>query len=119
MMFFPVVELLDRLAISRVKWRRTVSNAAELEYYETQAQQLQMDQECHDAIKELEIIHDTIWELEKELKSGREQSLPLEEIGRRAIAIRDHNNQRIRHKNFLAEKLGCPVREIKRDHLSE
>jgi len=53
------------------------------------------------------------------LKAGREQELPLEEIGRRAIAIRDHNNRRIAIKNALAEQLECPVREIKRDHLSE
>lgn len=119
MIFFPAVELLDRLAIARVKWRRTKSNAEELAYYERQAQQFNLDSQCHTAMQELEHIHDTIWELEKELKSGREQELPLEEIGRRAIAIRDHNNLRIRHKNFLAERVGCPVREIKKDHLSE
>jgi hypothetical protein len=119
MIFFPAVELLDRLAIARVKWRRTQVNNEELRYYEEQARQLDMDAECDAAIKELEIIHDTIWELEKELKSGREQELPLEEIGRRAIAIRDHNNRRIKYKNLLAERVGCPVREIKKDHLSE
>jgi hypothetical protein len=119
MIFFPAVELLDRLAIARVKWRRTEANRTELDYYEQQAAKLDMDDECLAAIKSLEVIHDTIWDLEKELKSGREQELPLEEIGRRAIAIRDHNNRRIRYKNLLAERVGCEVREIKRDHLSE
>jgi hypothetical protein len=57
--------------------------------------------------------------LEKELKSGRENELPLEEIGRRAIKIRDWNNKRVSIKNAMAEKLSCPVREIKKDHLSE
>ena len=119
MIFFPAVELLDRLAIARVKWRRTEANKQELQYYEEQARQLNIDSECDAAMQELEIIHDTIWELEKELKSGHEQELPLEEIGRRAIAIRNHNNRRIKHKNFLAERLGCAAREIKKDHLSE
>jgi L-lactate utilization protein LutC len=119
MIFFPAVELLDRLAIARVKWRRTQANVEELDYYEHQAQQLNMDSQCDKAMQELETIHDTIWELEKELKSGREQELSLEEIGRRAIAIRDHNNRRIKYKNLLAERVGCPVREIKKDHLSE
>jgi hypothetical protein len=64
-------------------------------------------------------VHNTIWDLESELKTGREAELPLEEIGRRAIAIRDHNNERIRIKNAIAERLECPVREIKQDHLSE
>jgi hypothetical protein len=119
MIFFPAVELLDRLAIARVKWRRTQANNEELRYYEEQARGLNIDSECDAAMQELEIIHDTIWELEKELKSGREQELPLEEIGRRAISIRDHNNRRIKYKNLLAERVGCPVREIKKDHLSE
>jgi hypothetical protein len=64
-------------------------------------------------------IHNQIWELESELKTGREAELPLEEIGRRAIAIRDHNNKRIAIKNAIAERLGCGVREIKQDHLSQ
>ena len=119
MIFFPAVELLDRLAIARVKWRRTQANDEELRYYEEQARRFDMDSEFDAAMQELEIIHDTIWELEKELKSGREQELTLEEIGRRAIAIRDHNNRRIKYKNLLAGRVGCDVREIKKEHLSE
>ena len=64
-------------------------------------------------------IHKQIWELEKELKAGLEQALSLEEIGRRAIEIRNHNHRRIALKNAMAEKLYCPVREIKKDHASE
>ena len=64
-------------------------------------------------------IRNQIWNLEAELKTGRETELALEEIGRRAIAIRDHNNTRIALKNTMAEKLNCPVREIKKEHLSE
>lgn len=119
MIFFPAAELLDRLAIARVKWRRTHANIEELNYYELQAQNLSMGPECHDFMLELETIHDTIWDLEKELKSGCEQELSLEEIGRRAIAVRDHNNRRVQYKNLLAENVGCSVREIKKDHLSE
>jgi DNA polymerase III delta prime subunit len=69
--------------------------------------------------EDLKRIHNEIWELEAELKTGREAELSLEEIGRRAVAIRDHNNKRIRLKNSMAEKLNCSVREIKKDHLSE
>ena len=68
---------------------------------------------------ELTNIHNAIWELEKELKSGQEQLLPLEEIRRRAIAIRNLNNKRIQLKNAMAEILNCPVRKIKQDHVSQ
>lgn len=52
-------------------------------------------------------------------QKGTEANLPLEEIGRRAIKIRDWNNRRIALKNSMAEKLDCTVREIKKDHLSQ
>jgi hypothetical protein len=48
-----------------------------------------------------------------------EHLLPLDEIGRRAIAIRDENNRRITYKNEIAEIFGLKLREIKTDHLSD
>ena len=75
--------------------------------------------EIVDEYENLKQIHNEIWDLEAELKTGREAELSLEEIGRRAIAIRDHNNKRVALKNSMAEKLNCAVREIKQDHLSE
>jgi hypothetical protein len=114
---FPVIELFDRLAIAEIKWERTRSNQEELEWYRTQVQNFDLTL-VMPQLQELKAIHNTIWELEAELKSGREAELNLEEIGRRAIKIRDHNNKRIAVKNQIAELLDCTVREIKRDHLS-
>ena len=115
---FPIIELLDRLAIARVKHQRIGNNQVELDFYYTQAQHLDLSLVA-DKLINLQQIHNEIWELEKELKSGRESELPLDEIGRRAIKIRDWNNKRVAIKNAMAEKLSCPVREIKKDHLSE
>jgi hypothetical protein len=116
--FFPVVELFDRLAIAEVKWARTHANSEELAWYTEQAREVDLNL-IKDPYKQLKQVHDTIWNLEAELKSGHEADLSLEEIGRRAILIRDHNNKRILIKNRIAELLNCPVREIKKDHLSE
>jgi hypothetical protein len=116
---FPVIELIDRLAIADVKFKRTKgANEDELTWYLNQALPYDLT-EVEDLYANLVSIHNQIWELESELKTGREAELPLEEIGRRAIAIRDWNNQRIRVKNAIAERLECTVREIKQDHLSE
>ena len=115
---FPVIELVDRLAIAEVKFQRTKANEEELLWYMNQALRIDLTQ-IVDEYEDLKRIHNEIWELEAELKTGREAELSLEEIGRRAIAIRDHNNKRIKLKNTIAEKLNCPVREIKQDHLSE
>jgi len=115
---FPIIELIDRLAIAEVKFQRTQANKEELLWYKNQALRINTS-EVVDEYKELKRIHNEIWELEAELKTGREADLALEEIGRRAIAIRDHNNKRVALKNRIAEKLNCSVREIKQDHLSQ
>lgn len=115
---FPVIELVDRLAIAQIKFERTKSNVKELDWYVDQAKKIDLTQVAGE-LEELKHIHNQIWELEAAIKAGHEAELSLEEIGRRAIAIRDHNNKRIKIKNAMAEKLGCPVKEIKRDHLSE
>ena len=118
MSFFPVIELFDRLAIAEIKWLKTKANEKELVWYEGQAEKYDLTK-IADLYNQLKQIHMDIWELEAELKSGHEDQLPLEEIGRRAIAIRNKNNERIKIKNAIADRLGDSVKEIKKDHLSE
>lgn len=115
-MIFPTIELYDRLAIAEVKWEKTQANQEELEWYSDHCEVVSDVRELYEDLKD---IHRQIWSLESELKTGREMEIALEEIGRRAIAIRNLNNQRINLKNTIADRLGDPVREIKKDHLSE
>lgn len=125
MQFLPQLELIDRLCIARVKYERTTGgNQDELDWYEDRYRELiigldaqQLDQLNKD-IEEITKIHNQIWNLEWQLKSGVEHLLPLDEIGRRAIAIRDWNNRRISYKNSIAALFGLKLREIKTDHLS-
>lgn len=126
MKYLPELELIDRLCIARIKYERTTGgNQDELDWYETQYQELitelspdQLSQLQND-IAEITKIHNKIWDLEWQLKSGVEHLLDLEEIGRRAIAIRDWNNKRITYKNSIAALFGLKLREIKTDHLSD
>ena len=116
---FPIIELIDRLAIAEVKFQRSNgANYNELEWYRQQSAAYNLASVQEQFVK-LKDIHNTIWDLEGLLKSGKENELSLEEIGRRAIMIRNYNNKRIAIKNFIAEHLNCVVREIKKDHLSE
>jgi uncharacterized protein YdcH (DUF465 family) len=109
---------VDRLAIAEIKWQRTQANHEELEWYQQQMQQLDVSLIAQH-MQRLQDIHNSIWELEKQLKSGQEHQLSLSEIGRRAIEIRNLNNKRIQLKNQMAEILSCPVREIKHEHISQ
>ena len=120
MEFIPVLELIDRLCIARVKHARTNgANQVERDWYEDKLAQLPQSAELDEAIQAMTDIHHAIWDLEWQLKSGVEQMLSLQEIGRRAIAIRDFNNRRIAYKNSIATILGHPVKEIKQDHLAD
>ena len=116
--FFPVGELIDKLVIARIKSKKLGLVTNESEWYERAAEQLDLSS-VQSKIAELEQAHLSIWEMESLLKSGLEEKLPLEEIGRRAIKIRNLNKERIVIKNQLSEKMGCPVVEYKKDHLSE
>lgn len=126
MQYLPQLELIDRLCIARVKFERTGGgNQDELDWYESHYQELigdlspdQLTQLQND-IAEITQIHNKIWDLEWQLKSGVEHLLELDEIGRRAIAIRDWNNKRIAYKNSIAALFGLKLREIKTDHLSD
>jgi hypothetical protein len=115
---FPIIELVDRYAIAKLKFDKTQANQEELDFYSNQLSQYDLNI-VNSELDALYDIHSKIWNLESLLKSGREQELSLEEIGRRAIAIRDLNHQRIELKNSIAGILGCRVREVKKDHLSE
>lgn len=125
MEYLPVLELIDRLCIARVKHRRTNgANSVERDWYERQYEQLQRlvssVEELEHNVAAMTAIHEAIWELEWQLKSGVEDQLSLEEIGRRAIRIRDYNNKRISFKNSIAALVNRdPVRELKSDHLSD
>jgi hypothetical protein len=126
MQFLPELELIDRLCIARIKFERTSGgNQAELDWYEARYQELMarltesQQQTLDHNIAEITQIHNQIWNLEWQLKSGVEHLLSMAEIGERAIAIRDWNNRRITYKNSIAELFGLELREIKTDHLSD
>ncbi len=110
---FPVIELVDRYTIAQVKHERTAgANQAELDFYEHQL--MAIDRAAiHCELIELTALHNKIWNLEDDFKKCRIDGTDLAKIGRRALEIRDYNNQRVIIKNKIAEILNDPVREIK------
>jgi hypothetical protein len=116
---FPIIELIDRYSIACLKFKKTQANGAELDFYTKQITGLDLSL-VEEQMLELEQVHKEIWSLESQLKSGLEAELSLEEIGRRAIKIRDWNHRRIAIKNTIADMLAQDnIRDIKREHLSE
>jgi hypothetical protein len=64
-------------------------------------------------------VNGLIWDLESDIRKGNEKILGLEEIGRRALKIRDYNNVRVSIKNEINSKYNEGFIEVKMNHGSE
>lgn len=117
-MKFPVIEIVDRYAIAVVKHEKTNgANQEELDFYIDQINEIKIDL-LDPKLLELIEHHRYVWSLEDDFKKAKIDNLPLEEIGRRALYIRDIGYRRVDLKNDFAKILGDPVREIKQDHVT-
>jgi len=118
-MKFPTIEIVDRYTIAVVKHEKTQgANQEELDFYIAQMAELGLALD-HKLVLELIKHHEYVWNIEDDFKKARVDNLPLDEIGRRALHIRDIGYIRVELKNKLAELLNDPVKEIKRDHITE
>jgi hypothetical protein len=109
-----LIELVDRYCIAKVKFSKLGNNSEEVEFYTEQMQKFGMAKIEHD-LEELIQIHTQIWDMEDDFKKCVvELKYPMDEIGRRAIKIRDINIDRYAIKNKIAEKLNDPIRERKK-----
>jgi len=70
------------------------------------------------AFRGLYRINGEIWKLESDIRKGKEKELGLQEVGKRALEIRDWNNKRLKVQNNVIEKFGG-FKNIKKDHRSE
>jgi hypothetical protein len=112
-----LIELVDRYCIAQVKLGILGNNQEEFDFYREQlSTEFDINLVEQDLI-ELTEIHKRIWDMEDDFKKCVvELKYPLEEIGRRAILIRDINIDRYAIKNRIAEKLNDPIREKKQYH---
>lgn len=118
----PLAELLDRLVIVRLKVERVKSSEKEKEY-EFYKEELKNYKKKGFKIKDewLEKLYEVngkIWDLEADIRKGKEGELGLEEVGRRAIDIRNLNKVRISIKNEIVEETGSGFKDIKINHAS-
>ena len=70
----------------------------------------------YEYVNKLKEINGKIWDLESDIRKGKEQELGLEEIGRRALKIRDLNKIRVGYKNEMVKKYGEGFEDIKINH---
>ena len=116
-MIMPISEIADKFSILRLKSERTdLDVIAEIALYRSAFDQYHNIDTFVDSLYN---INGMIWNLESDLRSGKEGKLGLEEIGRRAIEIRNLNNTRVAIKNEIVNKFNQGFVETKVDHASE
>ena len=91
-------EIADRYSIIKLKSERTDVDCKE--EFDTLKNELNGD-EIYAYVDQLYEVNRRIWDLESDIRKGKEGELGLEEVGRRAIMIRDFNKERINIKNTI------------------
>lgn len=110
---FPVIELVDRYCIAKLKFSKLGTNQEELDFYTDQIKNLDLTL-IQDDLAKLYDVHSRVWEVEDDFKKKRVDSqFDLAEIGRRALYVRDIMEERYHLKNIIADKLNDPVKERK------
>lgn len=116
-MKMPASEMADRLSIAILKHQRTPNDMSdEINSYKSELQSYENWEAFVDKLIE---VNGKIWDLEADIRSGREGELGLEEVGRRAIAIRGLNKIRVGYKNEMVELYKEGFKDIKMNHGSD
>jgi hypothetical protein len=111
---FPVIELVDRYCIAKLKFAKLGNNKEELDFYTEQLHNIDFEL-IQEELDQLYKVHAEVWDLEDDFKKFRvEHIYELAEVGRRALHVRDVMHQRYDLKNRMADKLNDPVKEMKK-----
>jgi hypothetical protein len=109
MMEMPLADVYDRVSILLLKWIHGGAVEDELRHY---GDGFYLDEDFFNLLR----VNAEIWKLESAIRNG-DASLTIEEIGRRAVMIREWNKSRIAIKNKIADQENG-YRERKIDHAS-
>lgn len=117
----PIPEVADRYTIALLKFERLDSTEIDpgdmqrqISYYKSG---LNLDDpDLNHLVDELYKANSRIWDAEHDIRKGQDEDLGLEEIGRRAIHIRDLNRIRMKIKNDIIDLTGDGFREAKMNY---
>ena len=97
-------EFFDRLTIINRKTLFDPDNYNhKLKEFESILTKVEMDYELLLLVASLQMTNTDIWNLESDLRKGQEGKLGFEEIGRRALEIRNINSRRVDLVNKINE----------------
>ena len=114
-MKMPLSEILDRYTITKLKSERTSEDVSdELSTYKREIDNpdyLKKSNQILSFIDRLYGINSQLWDTEKDIRSGVD--MPLEEVGRLALKVRDLNRKRNKIKAEIVDAFAEGFKEIK------
>lgn len=118
-MKLSIGDVVDRWTIAYLKHIRAQLDTVQEQYAYQDYCNTYNQKIISDAFKALLKANGDIWKLESDIRLGKEGELGLEEVGRRAIQIREFNKERIKIKNDLNFHYNEGFQELKINHASE
>lgn len=120
----PLPEVADRYTIAKLKLERLPADEADPDELQRQVDFYREGLDTDDddlmaMVDELYEINGLIWDAEHEIRKGQDENLGLDEIGRRALRIRDLNRRRIRIKNRIVELTGDGFKDVKMNYADD
>ena len=117
----PIPEVADRYTIALLKIQRL--DASEIDVDEMQRQidyykeGLDLDNpELANLVDKLYHVNGLMWDAEHAIRKGQDEGLGLEEIGTRAIHIRDLNRDRMKVNNDIIDLTGDGFKDAKMNY---
>ncbi len=117
----PIPEVADRYTIAMLKIERLDPSEIDVEDMKRQIdyykQGLDLENsKLSELVDDLYNINGKMWDAEHAIRKGQDENLGLEEIGKRAIHIRDLNRIRMRVKNDIIELTGDGFKDCKMNY---
>jgi hypothetical protein len=116
-MKISIGDIVDRFTICKLKSERLSLDLSQ--EMDELTSEINVYSNLGEFIDKLYEVNGNIWDLESDIRKGNEAILGLEEIGRRALKIRDFNNIRVSLKNEVNSTFGEGFIEYKMNHGSE
>ena len=114
-MKMPLSEILDRYTITKLKSERTNEDVSdELQTYKREVENpdySEKSSEIASFVDRLYGINGELWDTEKDIRKGVD--MPLEEVGRLALKVRDLNRKRNEIKAEVVDAFSEGFKEIR------
>jgi len=114
-MKMPLSEILDRYTITKLKSERTNEDVSEeLKTYKAEIEKPIYSEKSNQVISFIDRLYEIngqLWDTEKDIRNGVD--MPLEEVGRLALKVRDLNCKRNEIKGEVVDIFAEGFKEIK------